>query len=345
MTNKNIKLLHFVKNLEIGGIEKSTILYSNILVEELGFVGIYANKGFYDNTDIITPKVKRYYPKHAVWKKVFFLSNLKDIIRIVRNEKITHLHYHHRIFIPFLFFVKIFFPKKTIIYSHQNVFNDLINNFIFADRIVALTEATKNDLPKSLKNKIIVIPHGTILPTQIKRNNKPTTFGYVGRFVAWKGVRTLIYEFSELNKKLKNTKLFLIGEGPLKKDMIDDVKKLGLEKTTTFIEPQVDMGKIYQMIDVLVLPSKLLEGFGIVLVEAMSYGIPVIVYDIPTYDDTVIDNYNGIVVKNSIFNAMIMTIKSENFYNKLSENARLHAHKYQINSIINKYISDIYNKN
>ncbi|MCP5063146.1 MAG: glycosyltransferase family 4 protein [Ignavibacteriae bacterium] len=342
MIKNNIRLLHFVKDLEIGGIEKSTILYSNILVEKLEFVGIYAKKGFYDNSDLITEKVKRYFPKYSIWNKLFFLTNLEGIIRIIRNTNITHIHYHHRIFIPFIFFIKLIFPKIKIIYSHQNVFKDLINSFILGDKIIALTEATKNDLPKSLKKKTTVIPHGTILSTQIKQNRKPTTFGYVGRFVEWKEVRTLVYEFSTLNKKNKKTKLVLVGTGPLKKKLLDDVKNLYLEKSIVFIEPQKDLTNIYKMIDVLVLPSKLLEGFGIVLVEAMSYGIPVIVCDIPTYSDTVIDNYNGIIIKNSISEAMQKLTESVVLYSKLSKNAKQHSLNYDINIIVERYLSEIY---
>lgn len=342
MIKKDIRLLYFVKDLEMGGIEKSTILYSNILVNKLGFVGIFADKGFYDHSNLLHEQVKRYYPKYSIWKLKYFLSNLINILSTVKDNKITHLHYHHRIFIPYLFFIKIIYPKKILIYSHQNVFNDLTNNFIIADKIIALTDATKHDLSESLRKKTIVIPHGIILPTKTKSHANPINFGYVGRFVEWKGVSTLIHEFSVVKKEFRDTKLFLVGDGPLKDELIDCVRELDLEKDVAFIEPQSDLSIVYRGFDVLVLPSRKLEGFGIVLVEAMSFGIPVIVFDIPTYNDTVIHNYNGVLVKNSMANAMIKIIESNDFYSSLSANAKLHSQRYDVNIIVNRYLEEIY---
>ena len=60
MKNKKINLLYFVKSLEMGGMEKSTILYSNNLSKRINYVGIYASEGFYDDSGIIESSVKRW---------------------------------------------------------------------------------------------------------------------------------------------------------------------------------------------------------------------------------------------------------------------------------------------
>jgi len=232
-----------------------------------------------------------------------------------------------------------------IIYSHQNVFNDWINYFVIADKIIALTEATKNDLPKFFRTKITVIPHGIIISKQTeqkKLNKKTTTFGYVGRFVEWKGVLELIDEFIRFNGKYKNTQLILIGEGEISTMINRKISAFHFNEKIKIIPPQIDLEPFYQKIDVLILPSKKIEGFGIVLVEAMAHGIPVIVFDIPTFKKTVVDSYNGIIVKVNLFDAMEKIIDSESLYLNLCKNALMFSQKYGIEKIIIRYLDEIY---
>ena len=329
----------------MGGMEKSTIQYSNLLSTIVNFVGIFASKGFYDNSDILKTRVKRYYPNRPISEKSYYLENLIKVLRIIRKEKITHIHYHHRIYILMVFFVKVFFPKIKIIYSHQNVFDDLLNKMIFADKIITLTKATKNDLPLWLQKKATIIPHGIFIPKNIASRTslpQPTQIGYVGRFVEWKGIIGLLSDFAEAKKTVKQIKLTLVGDGPLLHKINTTISKLGIRDDVIIINSRHDLTTIYKKIDILVLPSKKLEGFGIVLIEAMSFGIPVITYNIPTYQDTVIDSYNGILAEDNIYDAILRSIKSESKYILLSKNAKLYSKKYDINKIILQYLEEIY---
>lgn len=345
MYSNKINLLQLVKNLEVGGIEKSTILYSNLLCDKLNFVGIMASMGFYDNYYFIYEKTKRFYPLFQFTGKIHFLKNLFYLLNVIKKNQITHIHYHHRIFLPFVYLIKLKNPNIKIIYTHHSCFNDYINNFIYADKIIAINGATKNDLPKRFQNKTIIIPHGIRINEKhidVKKDSIQN-IGYVGRFVESKNLIYLINEFKIVNNDIPNTQLILVGDGPIKDDLITLVDKLGLIKNVIFKNPLNSEDDIYNNIDILVLPSTKLEGFGIVLLEAMSRGIPVVVNRLESFKDLVIDKFNGLVFESNLADKLLTLFYDRTLFKKLSKNGIFSVNgKYNIERIIKEYSVKIY---
>jgi len=118
----------------------------------------------------------------------------------------------------------------------------------------------------------------------VNNQNRPKkkeelTIGYVGRFVAEKGLDCLLQAADKLNFEFT---LWLIGSGPEKRCLEALASSLKIHSKVKFIDvlPQKELIKYYRLIDVLVLPSLTTsfwkEQFGRVLVEAMACGIPVI---------------------------------------------------------------------
>ena len=97
--------------------------------------------------------------------------------------------------------------------------------------------------------------------------------GHIGRFVKQKNHEFLIDIFNEIYKQNKNTVLLLAGEGPLKEEIQEKVKLLGLEKSVQFLGQRNDANELYQAMDAFVLPS-LYEGLPVVGVEAQASGLP-----------------------------------------------------------------------
>lgn len=82
--------------------------------------------------------------------------------------------------------------------------------------------------------------------------------------------------FNHVYKKLGNrVELQIVGEGPLQYDMINRVDELGIEKYVRFLGVRSDIGTAIASADLLVLPSQQ-ESFGLVALEAMACGVPVI---------------------------------------------------------------------
>lgn len=90
-----------------------------------------------------------------------------------------------------------------------------------------------------------------------------------------KGFKYLIMAFHELAGKIDNVKLVIAGLGPTQPDLARLIKNLKLDKKTVLLGQRPDIAQLMQASDVFVLPS-LKEAFGLVIIEAMQNGLPVI---------------------------------------------------------------------
>jgi glycosyltransferase involved in cell wall biosynthesis len=100
--------------------------------------------------------------------------------------------------------------------------------------------------------------------------------GHVGRFMQQKNHCFLIDVFNKLVQQKQDARLLLIGDGPLKNEIEERVKKLELTEKVVFLGVRTDVASLYNVMDVFVLPS-LYEGLGMVVVEAQVNGLPVLV--------------------------------------------------------------------
>lgn len=120
----------------------------------------------------------------------------------------------------------------------------------------------------------------------LARNNIPKNFFvilYVGKLVSWKGVHNLVYAAKILkNKGVRNFVVAIAGKGAQKEGMEQLIKIAGLEENFRFLNfvSYDNMPDVYRMADVFILPSyptmTWQEQFGMVLIEAMACGKPVI---------------------------------------------------------------------
>jgi glycosyltransferase involved in cell wall biosynthesis len=109
---------------------------------------------------------------------------------------------------------------------------------------------------------------------------RPPRFVYIGRLSPEKGLHDLLNAFNLVRAKLPETKLDLIGAGPLKDELARRIDELGLQESVT-LRGSLDLREIarYLLRSVaLVLPSHS-EPWGLVVNEALSYGCPVVVSD------------------------------------------------------------------
>jgi alpha-maltose-1-phosphate synthase len=147
------------------------------------------------------------------------------------------------------------------------------------DHFLAVTNLAKIALIKEGVNpkKITVIPMGVdtnrFSPAQ-KECHPKLNILFVGRFSAEKGVGDLVSAFSEIYKNNKNISLTLVGSGPLNK-IISNQPGITVKN---MIYSQIH--RVYQNADIFCLPSRTSkywqEQFGMVLVEAMASGLPII---------------------------------------------------------------------
>lgn len=111
--------------------------------------------------------------------------------------------------------------------------------------------------------------------------------GHIGRFVEQKNHNFLIEIFAELYKEKPNSVLMLVGQGPLQDDMKEKVEQLELSNNVMFLGQRNDAARLYQAIDVFVLPS-LYEGLPVVGVEAQAAGLLCVLSDDMTKETKVL---------------------------------------------------------
>jgi glycosyltransferase involved in cell wall biosynthesis len=150
------------------------------------------------------------------------------------------------------------------------------------DKIIAVSEHTKNKLINDLKIKtnIIVVPNG--IDIQEIKNAEPakqkSDIIFAGRLISHKNVDFLIDSINLLKDTYPNIKCIIVGKGPEEKNLKNLVTKLGLENNIVFYDFLADHKDLYGLMKsskVFALPSTR-EGFGIVALEANASGIPVI---------------------------------------------------------------------
>jgi glycosyltransferase involved in cell wall biosynthesis len=125
---------------------------------------------------------------------------------------------------------------------------------------------------------------------------------FVGNLIERKGVQHLIDALSRLPARI-GAKLVVLGEGPQQSRLEAQVRRLGLESRVTMPGrvPEEELHRAFAAAHVLVLPSVVdargdTEGLGVVLLEGMSYGIPVIGSNVGGITDIVTDGKTGILV-------------------------------------------------
>jgi len=102
--------------------------------------------------------------------------------------------------------------------------------------------------------------------------------GHVGRFMYQKNHDFLVNIFCEIEKLNKNVKLFLVGEGPLRSKIEEQIKEKKLENKVIFTGTRTDVTRLLQGMDCFVLPSHY-EGLGLSAVEAQAAGLPCFISD------------------------------------------------------------------
>lgn len=110
--------------------------------------------------------------------------------------------------------------------------------------------------------------------TAVKDDNE-LRFLFVGRLVYYKGGEVLLRAFAQLGAG----RLIIVGQGPLEADLMSMAEELGIAERVVFCGaiPQEELIREWEQCDVFVLPSiAKSEAFGIVQIEAMAYGKPVI---------------------------------------------------------------------
>ena len=164
---------------------------------------------------------------------------------------------------PYKYIVPLVYgAAKSIIVQTPGMMDDLLKQLQIAGKI---------ELSENVHSKTQIIPNGVHLPKVNPRNRiKVTKVIYIGRLVPQKGVSDLIIAMKQLPK----VDLIVVGDGPDRTRL----ESIANGASTTFVGhvSHAAVPNYLQQARVLVLPSHLGDGLPNVILEAMSWGVPVV---------------------------------------------------------------------
>lgn len=172
----------------------------------------------------------------------------------------------------------------------KSFFSRTINRFLLrnVDIIISVSKASKSDINKLFPftvSKSKVIPVGIEekaldkIPDSTKVNQQKKNIIHIGSFTKEKNHFGLVDIFRKVKAILPEVELHLLGEGPLKNDVLEKVKIYGLENSVKFYGEIQDPLPYLKASDLLVLPS-IIEGLPAVILEAMYAKVPVVAFKV-----------------------------------------------------------------
>lgn len=163
---------------------------------------------------------------------------------------------------------------------------------------------------------------------KLKDKSKQVILGTVGRLYYQKDPITLINSFKVINDRYPNTKLVIVGDGPLEKECIQLIKQLNLSNQIELAGFQKDSKTYYQMFDIFMLSSHY-EGLPYSLLEAMMMGIPAVGTDVVGIKDLILHGKTGYLVKEGdhkeLADAVIKMLENPDLLSLFSLNAKNRA--------------------
>lgn len=307
-----------------------------------------------------------YLVKFQVLTFIFF--NLVYSLRKLKDMDIIHVQWPIPNGLGALFLKKIYrIPYINTIHGEEVYLSKryhtlfalkrLVNN---STKTITNSSATRNScLENGLeKRKIDIIPFGVDVnfyrPLEANKNENIFQVLSVGYLIERKGFEYLIKAIQEVLKKHVNVRLTIVGSGPLEKMLKYLIKKLELKDNVKIMKNISDeeLLHLYNFSDLFVLPSIVdsqgnTEGLGVVLLEAMACGLPVIGSDVGGIPDIIQDNETGLLVTQKesleLSGAILNLIENENLRKKLAINGYNRVRwKFSWEKIAEKYLK-VYN--
>ena len=299
------------------------------LALSLGYVcSIISNRNNFDVIHLQHPD-----PLSAICVLLNKLLNHKLKIIITWHADIYKSYFFAIPFLLILDFCVYLVSKRIIFFTPMHLESSFISKFKF------------------LKNKTVLIPNcipfdkekikKISFEKKIKNNQEVYTFLSIGRLVKYKGYE---YSIRALSKLDFNFNYFIIGSGPLKIKLEELIKNLKLEKKVKLLGEisDIEKNKLLSISDIFLFPSiTQSEAYGLVQLEAMSYGLPIINTNLKNGVNYLAPPNVAITCKIKSINEIIKAIKdltnNKLFYKKKSDVVLSNLKRFNIDEMRSKF--------
>lgn len=361
-----MKVLYFLTHVtNSGGMEHIVIDKINYLANHgyyvsLAYFGTYDDDSFFPIDEKVKriPIIQKKDIKSFRGKLVLafgLVTKLKEIIRIVNPDVIVNANANTISWIlPFIQrnipkIVELHFSYDGLrlmnkeLYSNNKVkafANNMIRSFFYPlySKCILLTEIDKKKW--GFKNGF-VIPNFTSLRVY-KRSNLGTKRAIcVGRLDYVKNIDLLIESWKIVTDRYPDWHLDVWGNGPLKDELQEKINRLKLAENVKLCGVTNNLANIYPDYSLFVLPSRY-EGFPLVLVEAMNFGLPCIGFDISGNVAVIQDRKNGIIVKErtkeKLADSICELLSSNKMLELYSKNAVASVQKFEKENVMQMWM-------
>ncbi len=239
---------------------------------------------------------------------------------------------------------------KKIAWEHNHHNNDekyvskLVKSCRNVNYLVSVSKELASFYEGYLGKKSVYIPNCLDnVPNKLSKLEEKNIIA-VGRLSEEKGFDDLLRLFKKISTKHGDWKLNIIGDGMERNNLLELAKELKLGdkvvfhgyQSKDFINEMLINSSLYVM-------TSRTESFGLVLIEAMSYGVPCVAYDSAQGAKEIIDDgKNGFLVKDrkeeEMLNKINELINDEKLRKRLGKNARSKAKEYDGEIILDKWM-------
>jgi glycosyltransferase involved in cell wall biosynthesis len=364
-----IKLLNninYIKKYAHGGTEMAAYHLAVNMAKRGNQIDVFTSSIDSKNSDEIYPNMTIH--RHATSFKVASANASLKLIYKPLNYDLDIIHAHSPIpysDLPALLYAKR--KKVPFILTYQfdgqetggsftrnkgvSLYNKFFINKVLdaANVIIATTKSFANESPflKKYKKKIVVIPNGINveeITTSYTKDESRNILGlpldshiilFLGSLVPYKGPDILLKAFEIIKKDFPSTKLIFAGRGSMIDELRDLSKKMGLDNDVTFQGFVKEELKplYYRSSDIFCLPSTTMaESFGIVNLEAMASGVPIVASNLGGIPDIVKHGENGLLSKpcdiHSLADALTCLLNDDILRKKMGNNGIMFADNY-----------------
>lgn len=209
-------------------------------------------------------------------------------------------------------------------------------------KLVVLTEEEKSSW-RDCSNLAVIPNMLTFLPETFPSLTSKKAIA-IGRLSYEKGFDLLIEAWKEVYKKHPDWELHIYGKGVLKSELQQQIENEGLCRVVRIQDPVKNIDQVYPDYSMLVLPSRFLEALPMVLLEALSFGLPLVAFDSPCGPKEVIeDKKNGFLVPTGDIQEMTERIceliESEDLRLRMGRWAKESSFRYTEEKIMTRWLT------
>ena len=307
-----ISVLHIITTIDLGGAEKQLLTLASCQREKGYHVEVIYLKGkpslaqdFLDQGIIINNTYSAMSFFKQIWKMRRRRFDKQIIVHahLPRAELLSAITLKTKSFIVTRHNSEPFFPKAPTWISRALSRYVLYRAFasVSISKAVADYLNITGELGSSNSNQVINYGIKDISVKQIKKiKDLANVFqiGTVSRLVPQKNIPLLLTALKNIDSAgTPNVHLSVVGSGPLSEELKTLSIQLGIEKSVSWLGQTKDTLSFFRSLDVFVLTSDY-EGFGLVMLEAMTQGVPVIARRLSAIPEVLGEDHPGLIDSN-----------------------------------------------